>query len=131
MSNIIKAIKEIYPNIEGGFVYWETKQDGTPLDNPIDGLKWENAEYDKPSWSDIEAKLGAVELENAKDAKIEICREYLKKTDWHCLRFADDGNSYPVEIKDKRIFARSASNAIEALTSIEEVEAYDINNIID
>jgi len=70
MTNIIKAIKEIYPDIQGGFVYWETKQDGSPLNNPIDGLKWENAEYDKPSWLDIKCKLTEIDLEEAKDSKI-------------------------------------------------------------
>jgi len=70
MSNIIKAIKNIYPTIEGGFVYWETKQDGTPWESPIDGLIWENTEFTKPLWSDIELKISAIKLAEAKDSKI-------------------------------------------------------------
>lgn len=63
MSNIIKAIQEIYPNIKGGFVYWETKQDGSPWDNPIDGLIWTNAEYQKPDWESISIKINQVSLD--------------------------------------------------------------------
>jgi len=70
MINVIKAIQEIYPDIKGGFAYWETKQDGSPLNNPIDGLKWENLEHEKPSWDEIESKLGDIDLQEAKDSKI-------------------------------------------------------------
>jgi len=68
--NIIKAIQEIYPDIEGGFTYWETKQDGSPLDEPIDGLNWENTEYTEPTWEEIESKLPDIKLQEAKDAQI-------------------------------------------------------------
>lgn len=54
MSNVVNAIKKIYPNITGGFVYWETKSNGEPWENPIDGLNWENKEFDKPTWDQIE-----------------------------------------------------------------------------
>jgi hypothetical protein len=70
MSNIVKAIQKIYPNIQGGFVYWQTKQDGSPLDSPIDGLVWENTEYNKPTWEQIEEKLLDIDLQEAKDIKI-------------------------------------------------------------
>jgi hypothetical protein len=67
--NIIDAIKKLYPGIDGGFVYWYTKHDGTAWDNPEDGLIWTNTEYEKPSWEDIEAELGGVDLQEAKDKK--------------------------------------------------------------
>ena len=82
MSNIIKAIQAIYPEvkdqdgaiidggIKGGFTYWESKQNGSPLDNPIDGLIWENTEFSKPTWNQIEAKLSNIQLQEAQDSKI-------------------------------------------------------------
>lgn len=75
MSDIIKVIQEIYPNIKGGFVYWETKQDGSPLDNPIDGLIWENSEYEKPKWNDIESRLEFNELRQLKELKLKEIRD--------------------------------------------------------
>ena len=67
---VIEAIKKIYPTIQGGFVYWETQQDLTPWENPIDGLVWENTEFAKPTWEQIEAQLSIVDLQEAKTAKI-------------------------------------------------------------
>lgn len=70
MRNIIEAIRAIYPNIQGGFVYWETKADGSEWECPIDGLVWENAEFTKPSWGQITDKLLDLNFENAKIKKI-------------------------------------------------------------
>jgi hypothetical protein len=67
---VIEAIKKIYPTIQGGFVYWKTKQDGSPLDNFIDGLAWENAKFAKPTWEQIEVQFDIVELEEAKTSKL-------------------------------------------------------------
>jgi hypothetical protein len=61
---IFKAIKQIYPQIEGGFSYWENQI------NPEDGLVWENKEYPKPTWKEIEALIPQVELQKAKEEKI-------------------------------------------------------------
>lgn len=47
---------------------------------------------------------------------------YLNSTDWYISREADQPNSYPQEIKDKRILARTEINQIEQET--------DINNIV-
>jgi hypothetical protein len=58
-DSIFKAIKQIYPAIEGGFTY-----------SPADGLVWENTQYSKPQWSQIEALIPAIELQEAKDAKL-------------------------------------------------------------
>ena len=69
MTNIIKAIQKIYPDIEGGFVFWETKSDGKLFTNPIYGLRWNNTKYKKPSWSDIEVALSSIELQEAIDKK--------------------------------------------------------------
>lgn len=69
-------------------------------------------------------------LEEAKNIKIQTCREYLKKTDWYCLRFADRGIEYPEEVKNKREQARNFTNDIEALTTLAEVEAFNIDAIL-
>ena len=66
---VVESIKLIYPSITGGFVYWETNQDGTPHKNPIDGLVWENTEFSKPTWEQIEAQLSIVGLKEVKEAK--------------------------------------------------------------
>lgn len=67
---IIEAIQKIYPTIQSGFIYWETQQDLTPWENPIDCLIWENAEFEKPTWEQIQQELNIIELEEAKTSKI-------------------------------------------------------------
>ena len=61
---IFKAIKIIYPQIEGGYTYWENQA------NPADGLIWENKIFPKPKWQDIEKLIPEIELQNAKEAKL-------------------------------------------------------------
>lgn len=67
---VLEAIKIIYPSIQGGFVYWETQSNGEPWQNLIDGLVWENQEYLKPTWAQIEPLLVQIELQKAKESKI-------------------------------------------------------------
>ena len=71
MSNVIEAINLIYPSINGGFVYFESKSDGSSWDNPIDGLIWENQVFTIPTWEQIESKFEQIDLQNAKDGKIK------------------------------------------------------------
>lgn len=61
---IHKAIKIIYPQIEGGYTYWENQV------NPADGLFWENKIFPKPKWEDILKLIPQIELEDAKTQKI-------------------------------------------------------------
>lgn len=67
---VLEAIKIIYPSIQGGFVYWETQSNNEPWQNPIDGLVWENTQYLKPTWNQIEPLLSEIELKKAKEVKI-------------------------------------------------------------
>lgn len=60
---VIKAIYKIYPSIQGGFTYWETQENGTPHVDDIDGLRWSNSQYEKPSWQQILANLDTEEEE--------------------------------------------------------------------
>lgn len=67
---VIKAINKIYPTIKGGFIYWETKHDLSEWENPIDGLIWENTQFEKPTWEQISTYSNEVELEEAKNYKL-------------------------------------------------------------
>lgn len=98
MLNVVEAIMEIYPSISGGFAYWHTKDDGTPWDNLVDGLVWENEQFEKPSWQKIESKFPVVELRNAKQRKInevKIVRDRKNIspiTDYKAFLIDDEGN---------------------------------------
>jgi hypothetical protein len=61
---IFKAIKLIYPQIEGGYVFGENPT------NPADGLFWENKIFPKPKWEDIQKLIPQIQLEDAKAHKI-------------------------------------------------------------
>ena len=61
---IFKAIKLIYPEIQGGYVFGENPT------NPADGLFWENKIFPKPKWEDIQKLIPQIELEDAKAQKI-------------------------------------------------------------
>lgn len=64
-------------------------------------------------------------LKEAKSSRLSTRRAYLASTDWYITREADSPNSYPIEIKNKRIQARTEINAIESATTLAEVEVYN------
>jgi hypothetical protein len=95
---IHKAIKLIYPQIEGGYVYWENQA------NPADGLIWENTKFPKPKWSEIEALIPAIELQDAKDNKLAKLEAFIlsKKTEKYTSHLAPeiiDGSRIGAEVK--------------------------------
>lgn len=95
---IFKAIKKIYPTIEGGYTYWENSI------NPADGLVWENTKFPKPKWSDIEVLIPAIELQNAKDVKLAKLEAFIlsKKTEKYTSHLAPeiiDGSKIGAEVK--------------------------------
>jgi hypothetical protein len=95
---ILKAIKKIYPLIEGGFTYWENQA------NPVDGLIWENTKFPKPEWSEIEALIPAIELQDAKDSKLAKLEAFIlsKKTEKYTSHTAPeiiDGSKIGAEVK--------------------------------
>ncbi|MEY2868785.1 MAG: hypothetical protein RIR01_1248 [Bacteroidota bacterium] len=69
-NTIFKAIKKIYPLIEGGYGYMENQV------SPADCIIWENTQYPKPEWSEIEALIPIIELEDAKNEKIAQLNQY-------------------------------------------------------
>lgn len=50
--SIIKVISLKYPGIQR-VSYWQTKFDGTPWDDPYEGLVWENTEIPKPTKEEL------------------------------------------------------------------------------
>jgi len=56
------------------------------------------------------------ELPLQKSNLINVRLQYLKNTDWYIAREIDQPNTYPQEIKDKRILARQEINEIESAT---------------
>jgi hypothetical protein len=69
---IIDAIKKLYPTINGGYSY---KQNEMNFD---EALFWENQEFPKPTWEQIEKVLPIVKLEKAKEEKLEQLQENYK-----------------------------------------------------
>lgn len=68
---IFKAIKLIYPEIQGGYVFGENPA------NPADGLFWENKIFPKPKWEDILKLIPQIELEDAKAQKINELNSFI------------------------------------------------------
>lgn len=114
---IVEAIIKIYPDISWGFSYWNTQFNGTPWNDPSEGLVWENTEYEKPAWDLIMQKSVEVELQYGKDDKLNqilqarkafqyapiiIGSNAFKNTEiaqgkfFHCLSDIQDGD-YPIE----------------------------------
>lgn len=126
---VIKAIYKIYPEIQGRFVYWSSKHDLTEWENPIDGLVWENTEYEKPTWDQIEQAIVLVELEDKKLIKIAQCQKYLNDTDWYIIRMLDPSNSsiVPDNILINRANARTFQKDINDVTTLDELNNININ----
>ena len=123
MNNVIKAIQSIYPEINGGFVYWQTKQDGTPHNNPIDGLIWENTEFEKPTWEQIESKLSGIDLQEAKDKK-ELEIKALRKA--NLLKSTPQTITYSGNLENKTFNINE--NDIDKFTTIIASLQDDIDN---
>ena len=70
-NSIFKAIKIIYPEIQGGYVFGENPA------NPADGLFWENKIFPKPKWEDIQKLIPQIELEDAKTQKINELNAFI------------------------------------------------------
>lgn len=178
MSKVIEAIKKIYPEINGGFVYWETKYCGTPWDHPSEGLIWENETFPKPSWEQIESNIYKTEIEEAKLKKkneinalrdARMAKDVFHKVngkDYYFQRnitanlawinYLESSNDIAVtnwvtadnkiidinqtdlisicaHIRDRDtqavVQARRAKDALEKLTTLKEIEDFDINQV--
>jgi len=97
-NTIFKAIKKIYPLIEGGYSYLENQV------SPADCLVWENTRFPKPKWSEIEALIPAIELQDAKDTKLAQLEAFIlsKKTEKYTSHLAPeiiDGSKIGPDVK--------------------------------
>ena len=50
---------------------------------------------------------------------------YLDGTDWYSARNIDEPNTYPEEIKERRILARKEIKEIKKATTLEQVQSYN------
>lgn len=60
--NCIDIITLKFPEIQH-VMYWNTKQDGTPWEDPYEGLIWENKEIPKPTKKELTQWAEDVDLE--------------------------------------------------------------------
>jgi hypothetical protein len=54
MVTYLEKIQYLYPGIQK-VMQWDANFDGTPFNDPYDGVVWENTEYDKPSKEVLDA----------------------------------------------------------------------------
>lgn len=133
---IIDAVKKIYPSINGGFSYWESKKDGSPLGNDIDGLVWDNTKFTKPTWDQI---LANMESENDSLKKVktaQIKQEASKRIiaaypEWkqrnHMAAVVDIQNKELIALKANTTYTLSADElAIVAAAQAAKTEIFNI-----
>lgn len=66
-------------------------------------------------------------LQEAKTSKLSQCKSYLSSTDWYAIRKADNGTVIPTQIEKNRELARTLQDDINACTTIEELNAINID----
>jgi hypothetical protein len=132
--NVIKAIQTIYPNIQGGFSYWQTKFDGSDWKNPIEGLVWENKQFEKPTWEQIEAANQQLEedlKETTEKKKLRIKSElissrksFLEFSRVEAIESMLESQDYPEKEKRQRakqeIADIQSSNTLTALNKFSQ-----------
>ena len=85
------------------------------------------ASFRKPPYREAtQEEINSYELGELKASKISTCKAYLASKDWLAAREVTEPNSFPQAVKDLVIEARTAINDLEDLTTLEQVEAYDI-----
>jgi hypothetical protein len=69
------------------------------------------------------------QLNSQKQAKINQCLAYLSSTDWQIIRLSDptSGESLKEGVGENRALARSLQDDIKACTTLEELNAININ----
>jgi hypothetical protein len=115
--DVIKAIKNIYPNIDGGFMYWSTKKDGKDLSNPEDGLKWYNETYSKPTWQNIEDSWDEIKSSILKEKKTKEIKAEAKK---RILAIADEATQVNYIAEVSEIINKSIEDTSYVRTATEQ-----------
>lgn len=92
---------------------------------------WRNEAWDYEEILPPDNKLPEIK-ESLEDKKNRIKSElitkrkiYLSSTDWYLLREFDQPNSYPLEIKQKRILARQEINQIKSVNSLAALSKFN------
>ena len=115
------------PKIKGKKVYllpaFATFEE-PPAEEEGKKIRWNQSE-----WINEDIPIEPVEPEPTAEELLETAIEqavsnreiYISKTDKYALREIDEPNTYPQEIKDKRILARTEINQIEQETDIDKI----------
>lgn len=106
--NVTAAIRLIYPNIQGGFMYRQTHSDGTLWENPIDGLVWENKEFEKPTWDQIALYSNIYELHEGKTNKINQLNK--NRNDFCLIPIEHKGNTFASTLEAKNAICYKTSS---------------------
>lgn len=99
-----------------------------PKTNEI--IKGENFGAFFDDWQELtQGEIDTYKLENAKAEKIAQCKVYLNSTDWQIIRLADPTSNEPLKegVAENRALARSLQGDIAACTTLEELNAININ----
>lgn len=92
--------------------------DGVPV--ALTEEEWE--EFNRP-----DPNQGEIDLEMQKNQLINLRKKYLSDTDWYLIREADQPQSYPPDVKNKRVQAREEINFIQSLSSLQQLEQFSSN----
>lgn len=105
MINYFDKILKLYPGIQG-VAYWHTQQDGTPWEDPYDGIVWENAEIKKPTKKQLDAVVGYSD-EYLKQENSDIYRK-LDEIDMKSIRALRTGDTSRLESLEQEAIALRA-----------------------
>ena len=92
-----------------------------------DNQKWIYEDITIPEEPKEEIESESDIIKRLKNMAILIRSSYLQTTDWYILREFDDPDSYPSEVKNKRILARNQINEIEKIFTLEEANSIAAN----
>lgn len=87
-------------------------------------LGYEAVIIDQEKVNEINSTLNARQL---KSVLISSRKRYLKDTDWYLAREVEISGSLPLEVREKRQWARQEINEIESLLDIADLETFNIN----
>ena len=97
--------------------------------------KWIYEDIKIPEKPQEEIESESDKIKRLKNKAIFIRSSYLQITDWYILREFDNPNSYPNEVKKKRILARNQINEIEKISNLKKAssieEKYPFKNEIN
>jgi hypothetical protein len=89
--------------------------------------KWIYEDIKIPEKPKEEVESESDKIDRLKNKAIFIRSSYLQTTDWYILREFDNPNSYPNEVKKKRILARNQINEIEKISNLKEASSIEEN----